>query len=168
MSLLPAYMNELFRAYEEMRRLDLISIDPSLISTDPKTCHKSLLPYLAWEADVNIDGFSEDIQRGLIDGAFRALQYAGTKGAIESALDSFVSVNVIEWLIDSSLVPYTFKLELSANNIELTPKIIDRITKIATKRKNARSTLEEISVSYLVENKQLISTGCVCEIMMGV
>jgi len=168
MSVLPAYMSELFRAYEEMRSVDRVAIDSSLIGTDPKKCHKSVLPFLAWEADVNIDGFSEDIQRKLIDGAFKALQYAGTRGALESAFEGVVDVNVIEWFDYTSLNPYHFKLDLSANNIELTPKTADRIEKIALKRKNVRSVLDEISVSYLIENKQLLVTGCVCEIMMGV
>ena len=163
MSLLPSYMNELFRAYEEMRRLDLLSIDPSLTSTDPKICHKSVLPFLAWEADVNIDGFGEDIQRSLVYGAFKALQYAGTKGAIQSALDAFTSVNVIERSNDFSLLPYNFKLDLSVNNTEITPKIRDRITKIAIKRKNVRSVLDELVLSYMQSQNVVIGGGGVGE-----
>ena len=160
MSLLPAYMSELWRCYEQMHREDLQSFDAGLLRVDAKTCHKSVLPFLAWEADVNIDGFSEKVQRDLIDGAFRALQYAGTKGALENALDAFNDVNVVEWFYDGS-APFTFKIDLSVNkDVEITTKVVDRVTEIAHKRKNARSKISELLLSYRVSgNMSLASAG---------
>jgi len=160
MSLLPAYMSELWKCYEEMRRVDMLVLDPSLVSTNPLTCHISVLPFLAWEADVNIDGFSEELQRSLIDGAFRSLQYAGTKAALENALDAIVDVDVVEWFSDAA-DPYTFKLELSVDkDVEITPGVANRVEAIANKRKNARSTMSEILLSYKVSsNSSLISGG---------
>ena len=164
MSLLPAYMSELWRCYEQMHREDLQSFDVGLLSVDAKTCHKSVLPFLAWEADVNIYGFSEKVQRDLIDGAFRALQYAGTKGALENALDAFNDVNVVEWFHDGS-APFTFKIDLSVNkDVEITTKVVDRVTEIAHKRKNARSKISELLLSYRVSGNMSLASGGVGEV----
>lgn len=163
MSLLPAYMSELWRCYEQMHREDLQSFDVGLLSVDAKTCHKSVLPFLAWEADVNVDGFSEQVQRDLIDGAFRSLQYAGTKGALERALDAFNAVDVIEWFHDGS-TPFTFKVDLSVNkDVEITTEVVDRVTEIAHKRKNARSKISELLLSYRVSGNMSLASGGVGE-----
>jgi len=163
MSLLPAYMSELWKCYEEMRRVDMLVLDPSLVSTNPFTCHISVLPFLAWEADVAIDGFSEEIQRSLIDGAFRSLRYAGTKAALENALDAIVDVDVVEWFSDAA-EPYTFKLDLSVDkDVEITPGVAKRVEAIANKRKNARSQMSELLLSYKVSTSVACASGGVCE-----
>ena len=163
MSLLPAYMSELWKSYEQMRREELESFNVNLLSVNPHECHISVLPFLAWEADVNIDGFSESVQRDLVAGAFRALQYAGTLAALENALDSFVDINVVEWFVDKSPA-YSFKVDLSINkDVEITPKVISRVTEIANKRKNARSQISELLLSYRVSSKMSFASGGVGE-----
>jgi phage tail P2-like protein len=163
MSLLPAYMSELWKSYEQMHREDLSLFDVNLLSVDPLSCHISVLPFLAWEADVNIDGFSESVQRDLVAGAFRALQYAGTKGALENALDAFTDVNVIEWFKDGA-DPFTFKVDLSINkDVEITTKVTSRVTEIAHKRKNARSQISELLLSYRVNASLSFASGGVGE-----
>lgn len=163
MSLLPAYMSELWRSYEQMHQEDLELFDVNLLSVDPLKCHISVLPFLAWEADVNIDGFSESVQRDLVAGAFRALQYAGTKGALENALDAFTNVNVVEWFRDGSS-PFTFKVDLSINkDVEITTKVANRVTEIAKKRKNARSQISELLLSYRVSGNMSLASGGVGE-----
>jgi len=159
MSLLPAYMSELWKCYEEMRSADMLALDPSLVSTDPFTCHISVLPFLAWEVDVAIDGFSEEIQRGLIDGAFRSLKYAGTKAAIKNALNAIVDVDVVEWFSDAA-EPYTFKLDISVSkDIEITSNVAKRIEAIANKRKNVRSQMSEMLLSYKATTNLTLKVG---------
>ncbi len=163
-TLLPSYMRVFWNCYEQMAREDRAVVDPLLVSVNPLDCHVAVLPFLAWEAGVNIEGFSERVQRDLVAGAFRTLPYRGTRYALESALDAFLDVDVVEWYEDAR-APFTFKLDFSVvKDVEITPKMVRRVEEIAEQNKNARSTINELLLSYRVRGAEVSeSVGCMGE-----
>ncbi|GEM_PF-5327142 len=163
MTLLPAYMTEAWKCYEQMHREDLQVIDPALVSVDPMTCHPSVLPHLALEAGVSIDGFSEEIQRGLIAGTVKSAWCRGTKKAVEGALDAIVDVDIVEWF-EYGGEPYTFKIDLSTmKDVEITAEMAERVKTIAESSKNTRSHITEMLLSYRVGTEIFTHVGIMCE-----
>lgn len=149
MTLLPSYMSEIWKCYEQMGREDLASIDPTLVNASPELCHVNMLPFLAWECDVDISGLSEATARKVIRAAFDAMQYAGTakalKGPVEALSDS---VKVVEWF-EYAGNPYNFRVEIDASESGLSSELITKLEKTAAKQKNVRSVLESIKISML-------------------
>jgi len=157
--ILPSYISKTLRAYftvasEDRRAL----LNTELFNTDPLSCKKEYLPLLAVEAGVEIDGFAEPIQRQLIANAFKSFAKAGTVGALKDALSAIGDVRVKE---DSG---FYFDLDLSLANIEITPQLQEQIYSIVDSKKNVRSRLRELILSYIQKQKVAIATGAVGEI----
>jgi len=136
MSLLPAYMSELWKCYEEMRRVDMIALDPSLVSTDPLTCHISVLPFLAWESDVNIDGFNDEQSRKVISKAIESSRFSGSIYALKNILDSLGNLELTEYFSDN---PYVFNVKML---LDSDIPSINKYAYLVEKYKNARSEFE--------------------------
>ena len=57
-----------------------------------------MLPFLVWEAGVNIDGFDENIQRSLIEQSLVLHKCKGTVWAIEQVFEALnMKADVKEW-----------------------------------------------------------------------
>lgn len=136
MSLLPAYMSELWGCYEQMSREDLHSFDLQLLSVDPLTCHVSVLKFLAWEADVNINGFDENQARNLIKNTMLNSIYAGTVFSIKNVLKNISNIEIEEYFEEK---PFYFKAKVST---ETDIPSINKYAYLINKYKNARSHYE--------------------------
>ena len=148
MSLLPAYMSELWRCYEEMRSESLDLINVELISTDPQSCHSAVLPFLAWECDVDISAVSEDTARLMICAAFDAMVYAGTIKALKETVKSLSDdTDVIEWF-EYSGEPFHFKTETIVSDYtkRFGSDLFEKMRTSINKNKNVRSVLDEFSI----------------------
>jgi len=149
MSLLPAYMSELWRCYEQMSREDLQSFDVGLVSTSPESCHSSILPFLAWECDTDISGLDEATARAVIRAAFDAMQYGGTAKALIGPVEALSeSVKVVEWF-EYGGDAYNFRVEIDSSQSGLSSELITKLENTAHKQKNVRSHLESIKISML-------------------
>jgi len=148
MSLLPAYMDELWHCYEQMHREDLHSLDLQLLSVDPLTCHVKVLPFLAWEADVNISVLDEVTARAVIKSAFDAMVYAGTVKSLSHQMTSLMdNTKVIEWFKYDGK-PYHFKVEITASNMKkrFSAELFEKAKNSVSKYKNVRSVFDEFSM----------------------
>ena len=115
--MLPEYINEYLKAYFQMSSEDRRKIlDEKYFDTNPLTCPKEYLPYLAIEAGVNIDGLSENDARASIYEAISALNYKGTAKSFKSSLKPFTDAEVKEWW-EFEGEPYYFKALLSPNRL---------------------------------------------------
>jgi len=149
MSLLPAYMSELWRCYEQMSREDLQSLDVSLINSSPESCHSAILPFLAWECDTDISGLNEATARAVIRAAFDAMQYAATAKALIGPVEALSdSVKVVEWF-EYGGDAYNFRVEIDSSQSGLSSELITKLENTAKKQKNVRSVLESIKISML-------------------
>jgi phage tail P2-like protein len=149
MSLLPAYMGDAWKCYETMSREDRSLIDPTLINASPELCHVSLLPFLAWEADVDVSGISQAMSRKVIRAAFDTMKYAGTARALIGPVEALSdTVKVVEWF-EYAGEPFNFRVEINASESGLSSALITKLEKTCAKQKNARSVLENIKISML-------------------
>jgi len=147
MSLLPSYMSELWRCYEQMHREDLQSFDVGLISTDAQDCHESVLSFLAWECGIDISGVSIKIARKMIRAAFDSMQYAGTVSAVVGNIKSIASdARVSEWF-EYNGSAYNFKVDIDVVDVGVDEATILKLENIALSKKNVRSVLESITVN---------------------
>lgn len=148
MSLLPSYMDEIWRCFEDACHESFGFIDVALVSTDPQKCSSRVLPFLAWECDVDISGVDETTARSVIRAAFDAMQYAGTikalRGPVEALSDN---AKVTEWFhYDGE--PYHFKVDIAALNMNrrFSAELFANLKKYIDIYKNVRSVLDEYSV----------------------
>lgn len=148
-TILPSYMSDAWKCYEQMRREDLMQIDPVLVNVNPEECHVKVLPFLAWENDVDISGLSEAVARKVIRAAINASRYAGTIAALKNPVEALSdSVKVLEWF-NYDGEPYHFKIEIDSSENGLSSELITKLEQTAAKRKNVRSVLESIKISML-------------------
>jgi len=149
MSLLPAYMSELWRCYEQMSREDLQSFDVRFVSVEPESCHKSVFPFLAWECDADISAIDEATARAVIRATFDAMQYAGTAKALIANVEALSdSVKVYEWF-EYGGAPYHFKVEVIASDTKRSfgSDLFERLKNSIKKFKNVRSVSDDITMN---------------------
>lgn len=149
MSLLPAYMSESFKSYEQMANEDRSLMDHSLVSASPESCHKNLLPFLAWESDADISGLDETTSRKVIRAAFDAQQYAGTAKALIGTVEALSDVVEVKEWFEYGGPAYNFRVEINASQNGLSSNLIQALEKTAAKNKNVRSVLDSIKISML-------------------
>ena len=136
MSLLPAYMDELWNSYEQMRREEMARVDVNLLSVEPLECHSSVLPFLAWEYDVNINEFDAVQQRSIVVNAIENSYYIGTLYSVKNIFNSVGSVVIDEYFEEK---PFYFKAKMLIDS-ELTS--INKYAYLLEKYKNVRSKFE--------------------------
>jgi phage tail P2-like protein len=120
-----------------------------LINASPELCHVSLLPFLAWEADVDVSGISQAMSRKVIRAAFDTMKYAGTARALIGPVEALSdTVKVVEWF-EYAGEPFNFRVEINASESGLSSALITKLEKTCAKQKNARSVLENIKISML-------------------
>ena len=139
----PNYISELLKAYFEMSSEDRRKIlDERYFDTNPLTCPKEYLPYLALEVGANIDGLSEEDARAVIEKAILANNMVGTAGCVKECLSVFGDVRIYE------KENFIFDVDFSLLDREITKELYDRSLKTIEKRKNVRSVLGEFLLSY--------------------
>ena len=122
-------------------------MDTTLVSASAQTCHRNLLPFLAWEYDVDISGLNERTSRKVLRAAFESQQYAGTAKALISTVEALSdTVEVKEWF-EYAGSPYNFRVEIDASENGLSSQLITALEKTAAKNKNVRSVLDSIKIS---------------------
>ncbi|DAB30676.1 MAG TPA: phage tail protein I [Sulfurimonas sp. UBA12504] len=149
MSLLPAYMSDAWNCYEQMSREDLSAINPELVNVSPELCHANVLPFLAWEAGINISGFSEAITRSMIRASINAMAYAGTTQALKESISSLgLATSVTEWFDASPHEDaYTFSIIVGVPDAGYNMLDLKTVETIANRTKNARSQLSSVGAS---------------------
>jgi len=162
MTLLPAYMDEYWKCYEQMAREDREVFDPMLVNVSPEFCHKSVLVFLAYETDVDISGFDTQTARKMIRAAINATQYAGTVAAVVENIEAISSeAKVTEWQ-DYGGQEYHFKVDIDVTDYGVDEEMIVRLEKTALKKKNVRSVLEVVRVNLTTSSK--IRTAAVTQV----
>ncbi|GAB6045078.1 hypothetical protein JCM11957_06760 [Caminibacter profundus] len=142
--MLPNYTSEELKAYFQMSSEDRRKIlDDKYFDTNPLTCIKEYLPYLALEVGVNIDNLDEESARIAIDEAISALNYKGTTKSFKASLKPYTDAEIKEWY-EYNGEAYKFKAILSPDNVEFKfdENNYKRLTKIIEENKNVRSVLD--------------------------
>ena len=142
--MLPDYINEYLRAYFEMSSEDRRKIlDDRYFDTNPLTCPKEYLPYLAIEVGVNIDGLSESDARVVIERAIFINNQHGTVSAVKNIFNVFQTNTVLKEWFEYDGEPYYFKIFVSG-----VKKEEDWIkgVKLLNFVKNERSKLDSVGI----------------------
>jgi len=157
--MLPSYINEVLKAYFEVSSEDRRALlDEELFDFVPLSCDERYLPLLAVEMGVDISGFEVDKQREIIDDANNSFIMSGTVHFLKKSLLFAGDLKVDE------IGGYTFDIDLSMSDMQITPTLAQKIQNIANKKKNVRSVLRELKLSYLEKNRLNIKTGGVSEV----
>ncbi|WP_368286765.1 phage tail protein I [Klebsiella variicola] len=125
-SILPPNATAVERAIDRASAAALARIPVYLIRwvKDPDSCPLALLPWLAWEYQVdtwNID-WSEQKKRDAIKRAHYIHRHRGTVAAVRHALvDSPFGTDIVEWFNQNPKGdPYTFRLNVHQNDLPVT------------------------------------------------
>lgn len=147
-TLYPAYMSDAWKAYEQMSSEDKEAIEPSLASVDPFVCDSGVLPFLAWEAGVDVSRMDVDISRAVISAAFASLLHRGTIGSLEKSIEPMGEIEIMEWF-NTAKTPYTFDAKMTlAVDLRLVydAQRFESIKKQINESKNVRSKFENLLV----------------------
>ena len=110
--------------------------------------------YEAW----NFKDFEEDL-RNLIFFAQKNYPKLGTVGAVKKVFEVLeVEAEIKEWF-ETGKEPFTFDLDLSLTNKEITPELADKLKKLIEFTKNIRSRLDELILSYKTSTNLSIKLG---------
>ena len=153
MSLLPAYMSDAWKCYEQMSGEDRASIDPALVNVSPELCHASVLPLLAWESNIDISGLAEATMRQVIRAEINSMQYAGTPGALLSHIEALDLPSGIDEWFEYTGDPYHFKVNLFAVNNPISKETIQKCEKYISRYKNVRSKQEALIIHLASQEK---------------
>ncbi|HBT5618103.1 TPA: phage tail protein I [Klebsiella pneumoniae] len=125
-SILPPNATAVERAIDRASAAALAKLPVYLIRwvKDPDSCPLALLPWLAWEYQVdtwNIN-WSEQKKRDAIKRAHYIHRHRGTVAAVRRALvDSPFGTNIVEWFNQNPKGdPYTFRLNVYQNDLPVT------------------------------------------------
>lgn len=135
------------------RALDAIaarqfSLSLAAVDRNPLTCDAALLPYLAYQWRVEIDGLKEEEQRRLIFNAKWIRKYEGTPYAVKKALGSvFEGASLNEYSGDrvfefSAVIPLIADAHAVYDSEQFA-----RAVKLVNRVKNARSRLTDFDIA---------------------
>lgn len=134
------------------KKIDVIAadifddLDLSVIDISPLTCSAKLLPILAIDLDVDIDGLEEQKQRELLQNAREIHKYGGTPYILKKAIKILhEDINVKEWFLYSG-EPYHFRVEVNNSSKIIDQQFYEELEKSINKYKNVRSILENIEI----------------------
>ena len=115
--------------------------------------------YEAW----NFKDFEEDL-RNLIFFAQKNYPKLGTVGAVKKVFEALeVEAEIKEWF-ETGKEPFTFDLDLSLTNKEITPELVDKLKKLIEFTKNVRSRLDELILSYKTSTSLSFKLGNMGEV----
>ena len=113
--------------------------------------NEELLDLLGWQFHIEGWDLAKTVEekRKLIKSAIELYRYKGTPYAIKKVLEALgLQGEVKEWF-EYNGKPYHFKVDLGAQNREITPELRDKLLRLINEYKNERSWLEELILSYL-------------------
>ncbi len=97
--------------------------------------------------------------RSLIYFAQRNYPKLGTLSAIKKVFEVLnIEATIKEWFVTGK-EPYTFDLDLSLTNKEITPELIEKLKKLIEFTKNIRSRLDELILSYKTSANLSLKVG---------
>ena len=110
--------------------------------------------YEAW----NFRNFEEDL-RNLILFSQKNYPKLGTVGAVKKVFEALeIEAEIKEWF-ETGKDPFTFDLDLSLTNKEITPELVDKLKKLIEFTKNVRSRLDELILAYKTSTSLGIKLG---------
>lgn len=147
--LLPANATPQERALEASTRR-LAAVDPALRSVwNPDTCPPSILPWLAWAFSVDEwdQTWTDAQKRDVIKRSVSVHRYKGTVGAVKESINALgIGAVLLEWYKQIPAGdPYTFNLQLDAQQQPITMPTITRLLGIVANTKNLRSHLSSVT-----------------------
>jgi len=159
-----SYIDEKLKAYFEISSQDRRKIlNEKYFDTNPLTCLKEYLPYLALEANVDIDNLSEEEARIAIDEAIKSLNYAGTSKRVKASVKPFSDAENKEWW-EYNGEPYHFKAVLTPNRLDFSfgDRNYKKLEGIINKNKNVRSVFD--GFLFEIKSKSEIKEHCALNI----
>ena len=115
----------------------------------------------------------EPDMRRLVSFAQKNYAKLGTISAIKKVFEALkIDAEIKEWF-QTGKEPFIFDLDLSLTDKEITPKLIEKLKKLVTFAKNARSRLDELQLSYKQTQNTALATGgvgevsCMTEVLEG-
>lgn len=154
-SLLPLNASATEKAIDQLAHHTLeVKIKSELVKVDlhPLTCLPHLLPYLAYQWQVNINDMRESEQRQLILNALEIHKYKGTVYAVKKALASVFERSSIEEFTGERVFEFDANVELKSDiNAHYGAAKFTTARKLINNAKNARSRL----VNFKIEMPQV-------------
>lgn len=147
-TLLPPNATALERALEKVTTRIGDVPTPARIAKNPAAAPEALLPWLAWEYNVDEwdDTWTQSQKRAAIQQSVAVHRTKGTIGAIRAAVGALgFDIQVREWFNQVPKgQPYTFNLLLELSGTGLDQAGIQKILSVVRSAKNLRSHLGEI------------------------
>ncbi|QER56761.1 phage tail protein I [Klebsiella quasipneumoniae] len=119
---------------------------------NPWKCPASFLPYLAWAFSVDSwdESWSEQEKRTVISESFRLHQHKGTIAAIRRVVEKMgYSFSIAEWW-EVADPAGTFRLEVDVNDIGITSRMLDELTRLINDAKPVSRHLAQFNISTKV------------------
>jgi len=136
---------------------------------NPKECNAEMLDTLAlfYSVDFYRNDFLEEDKRALIFSSIELKKIKGTVGALKKVFASLdIEIDVEEWF-EYGGEPFRFKLDFALKSKEITPQLLDTLTRMVHEYKNVRSVMEEIVLAYTSRQSLFVATGAVGESSVG-
>ena len=119
---------------------------------DPWKCPVKFLPYLAWAFSVDSwdENWSEEEKRVVTSEAFWLHQRKGTIAAVRFVVEKMgYSISIDEWWQVADPAG-TFRLEVDVNDIGITSRMLDELTRLINDAKPVSRHLSQFSVAVKV------------------
>ena len=156
-TLLPKHHNSVFKASDIAFAERLELIDALLLNINPNSCPITLLPHLANELDVDINGLDEKTSRQLVSSALEVHKFKGTAYSLKKAIASEnEDIETKEWF-NYGGEPYHFKLCL--HEIGISQAHFTRLKEMALTYKNVRSVFEGLEIELQPKATQITTTS---------
>ncbi|EPV3852147.1 TPA: phage tail protein I [Klebsiella pneumoniae] len=130
---------------------------------NPWKCPAGFLPYLAWAFSVDSwdESWSEQEKRTVISESFRLHQRKGTIEAIRRVVEKMgYSFSIAEWW-EVADPAGTFRLEVGVNDIGITSRILDELTRLVNDAKPVSRHMAQFNISTKVQGNIYVgSTLC--------
>lgn len=119
---------------------------------NPWKCPAKFLPYLAWAFSVDSwdENWSEAEKRSVIGEAFWLHQRKGTVAALRRVIEKMgYSLSITEWW-DVADPAGTFRLETDVNDIGITSRMLDELTRLINETKPVSRHMAQFNISTKV------------------
>ncbi|HDX8784401.1 TPA: phage tail protein I [Klebsiella michiganensis] len=128
---------------------------------NPDKCPVKFLPYLAWAFSVDSwdENWSEAEKRHVISEAFWFHQRKGTVAAIRRVVETMGYVMSIEEWWQLADPAGTFRLEVDVNDIGITSRILDELTRLIDDAKPVSRHMSRFSISARIQGKVYIGAS---------
>ncbi|HBZ2425017.1 TPA: phage tail protein I [Klebsiella pneumoniae] len=130
---------------------------------NPWKCPEKFLPYLAWAFSVDSwdESWNEQEKRAVISESFRLHQHKGTVSAIRRVVEKMgYSFSIAEWW-EVADPAGTFRLEVGVNDIGITSRMLDELTRLINDAKPVSRHLAQFNISTKVHGDIYVgSTLC--------